>query len=125
MTPREYVQIEKQERRVIAACERRIAAAYRSAKGAPLPDRTRLAKASDIRVGAVIWYPERVFVAGAYTSVRSVFWNVVREVLSPGDRFKAYVADDGCRYGLDGAEVEKRSVKRGWGLRAMQGRAVG
>lgn len=32
----------------------------------------------------------------------------ILEVCNPTDRFKGFVAHDGCRYGLDGAYVEKK-----------------
>jgi len=67
------------------------------AENAKLPEKLIKAQAKDIVEGGVIWYPEcdgdRV-------------WNIVEEVLRPDDNWKAYCAQDGCRYGLDGAFVE-------------------
>lgn len=59
----------------------------------------RPAEAEDVQVGAVIWYEVR---ADRYVPV------LVEEVINPNDPYKAYTADDGCRYGLDGAMVEVR-----------------
>jgi hypothetical protein len=57
----------------------------------------RPATSADIVCGQVIYYPERA----------NPYWQIVEDVLHPNDPFKAYVADDGCRYGLDGAFVRK------------------
>ena len=73
------------------------AAAYRQAKECPLPVTLRPANADDIVAGAVIWYPQ---------GDEGHFWKIVSEPRFYGDAFKAYVADDGSRYGLDGAYVE-------------------
>ncbi len=64
------------------------------------PSRTflRPAKASDIKVGRVIYYPDSDDFMG---------WFVVTELLHYGDDWKAFEADDGCRYGLDGAFVKR------------------
>jgi hypothetical protein len=34
-----------------------------------------------------------------------IYTQTIEEVLRPDDQWKAYVADDGCRYGLDGLYV--------------------
>lgn len=34
-----------------------------------------------------------------------IYTQTIEEVLRPDDQCKAYVADDGCRYGLDGLYV--------------------
>ena len=70
---------------------------------AMLPKNLRPAKAKDIVEGAVIWYPEW---KTDDPEDDSRAWNIVNEVLRPSDPFKAYVAHEGCRYGLDGAFVE-------------------
>ena len=31
---------------------------------------------------------------------------VIDEVIRPHDQWKAFIADDGCRYGLDGCSVQ-------------------
>ena len=63
-----------------------------------LPTNFRPATAEDIKVGAHIWYTQ--------TRYSAPFCAVVEEVLCPNDQWKAYSAEDGCRYGLDGAMVE-------------------
>lgn len=62
----------------------------------------RAAAPRDIFVGNIILY--------AHDDAGDRFWAEVCEVLRPNDQWKAYVADDGCRYGLDGAHVLPRSV---------------
>ena len=60
----------------------------------------REAQAKDIVIGANIWQ---------YTSDDDGDkWYLQRvvEVLKPSDQFKAYIAEDGCRYGLDDAWIE-------------------
>lgn len=75
------------------------------ADAAPLPKCLRPATPADIVENAIIWYPEYGQEAGGdYDAVPC--WSVVEEVLYPSDEFKAYCADDGCRYGLNGAFVE-------------------
>ena len=34
-----------------------------------------------------------------------IYTQTIEEVLRPDDQFKGYVADDGCRYGLNGLYV--------------------
>ena len=36
---------------------------------------------------------------------KEMHYKIIKEVLKPDDAFKAFVADDGCRYGLDGAFI--------------------
>lgn len=67
------------------------------AENAKPPKKLVKAQAKDIVEGNVIWYPE-------WDGDR--VWNIVEEVLRPSDDWKAYCAQDGCRYGLDGAFVE-------------------
>lgn len=64
----------------------------------PSRDKVREAVGSDIREGAIIWYLDD-----------EAYWQMVYEVLRPNDLFKAYTAEDGCRYGLEGAYVEIES----------------
>ncbi len=79
--------------------EKRAAKLLRVANNCPRPKRLREAKASDIREGAIIWYKH-----GGDNDAG--FWMMVAEPLHYGDPFKAYVAHDGCRYGLDDAWVQ-------------------
>jgi len=66
----------------------------------------RPATAADIVEGAIIWYPR--WEEDEDDDVRS--WRRVEEVYYPSDQWKAYCADCGCRYGLDGAFVEVETV---------------
>lgn len=97
MTPQEYLKIERRQHRIIAAAQQRIEDARRKANLCPIPKNLRPAEADDITPSAIIWHEGE---AGGH------FWNIVDEPLHRGDPFKAYVADDGCRYGLHGAYVE-------------------
>ena len=100
MTPAEYLKIEEAQREVIEAAERRIAEAREQADKCPPPNKRRPAKASDIVEGAIIWHERSAEHGGDY-------WNIVADPRHYGDEFKAYVGDDGCRYGLLGAYVEE------------------
>lgn len=64
----------------------------------PPVQKLRPAQACDIVIDAIIYY---------FDGDNGPFWRIVEEPLHYGDAFKAYEADDGCRYGLDGAFVEK------------------
>ena len=99
MTPAEYIKIEKEQQGIIAAATARIADARALAQISPPPVHRRAAKASDIVEGAIIWHEREEQYGGD-------FWQIVESPLRYGDRFKAYEADDGCRYGLQGAYVE-------------------
>lgn len=57
------------------------------------------AKDEDLQEGAIIWH-EREIIAGG------PFWNIVIKRRFANDPYKAYYADDGNSYGLDGAFVE-------------------
>lgn len=102
MTPVEYQKIEKGQRKIIEAAERRISDARKQADKCPLPKKLRPAKASDIKEGTIIWYPE-----WASRKDGTPGWALVQEPMHYGDDFKAYCADDGCRYGLKDACVEE------------------
>jgi hypothetical protein len=67
------------------------------ARGASLPAGLRPAIPQDITVGNLIWYKH---------GDNGHFWQIIEEVYRPSDPFKAYCAEDGCRYGLDDAWVE-------------------
>ena len=71
----------------------------------PPPVKRRPAEAKDIREGTVIWHIRAAEHGGDY-------WNVVDEVRDPHDPFKAYVADDGCRHGLDGAYIDLDPLRK-------------
>jgi len=101
MTPREYLKIKAEQRAIIDAAERVVdAAREKVSKAKPPRAQLRRANAADIKPGLIVWHDN-----GDY----GWFWHVVDEPAHYGDAFKAYVADDGCRYGLEGAWVYKES----------------
>jgi hypothetical protein len=61
--------------------------------------RFRKAKPKDIFVG------NEVYLLGDY---QEIYTKVIDEVLMPNDLYKAFVADDGCRYGLENLYVQNR-----------------
>ncbi len=58
---------------------------------------------TDIVEGKILYYPDE----------DEPFWKIVDEVLKPHSDWKAYCAQDGCRYGLDGAYVEVENDEQG------------
>ena len=96
-TPSEYLKIRNEQRAIIAAAEEVISKAEKCARKCKMPSNLRPATPSDIVEGQIIWHKN---------GDDGPFWNVVEEVLHPDDPFKAYYAEDGCRYGLDEAYVE-------------------
>ena len=97
MTPEEFQTIQTQAESAIEALRRLISEAHALASEAPLPDNLRPANADDIKVGAIVWYKR---------GDEGPFWQIVERPLYYGDAFKAYTAEDGCRYGLDDAWIE-------------------
>ncbi len=69
----------------------------------PYPEKTRPATRADIVVGAIVWYRSHVDADEEYPCAG---WHEVCDVLFPDSDWKAYVAEDGCRYGLHDAEIE-------------------
>lgn len=68
------------------------------ARKAPFPEKVRPAVATDIVVGAVIWYKAELD--------GGPWWKLVLEVHRPADLWKGYDSEDGDRCGLDDAYVE-------------------
>lgn len=97
MTPQEFIQARRKQNEIIDACMHVIYIYQLDAEKCPIPERLRPAVAGDIVEGAVIWYKH---------GDDGPFWQIVSQVHCPGDAFKAYTAEDGCRYGLDDAFVE-------------------
>ncbi len=97
MTPQEFLKIEEDQSATIEKAKHKIYKARELADKCPFPSNSRPAKADDIKQGAIIWHKD---------GDNGPFWNIVSEPLHYGDDFKAYVADDGCRYGLVGAFVD-------------------
>ena len=99
MTPKEYLKIESEQTAIIEAAENVMYLARIEADKSPPPkDELRRAVADDIRKGLIVWQD-----CGNDEWV----WHIVAELGYYGDDFKAYVADDGSRYGLNGAWVYK------------------
>ena len=59
-----------------------------------LKPKLRRAFPEDITIGNIIVYPA--------TEISEEFTKFVIEVLRPSDNWKAFSAEDGCRYGLEG-----------------------
>lgn len=70
MTPVEYLKIEKAERAIIEAAERRISNARIAAEKCPPPKKRRPAERRDIVKGAIIWHERDNEHGGDY-------WNIV------------------------------------------------
>lgn len=102
LTPHDYLRILDEQNAIIEAATEKIDAARKAANKCPPPKNRRPACAKDIQPGAVIWHERDQRWGGDY-------WHVVEELLHYGDPWKAYTADDGCRYGLDGAYVEEET----------------
>ena len=100
MTPQEFLKIQREQYAIIDAAEKIISKAHEKVQKAKPPiNELRKATADDLtRTGKIVWHDN---------GDEGWFWNVVQEPNHYGDSFKAYVADDGCRYGLDGAWVYK------------------
>jgi hypothetical protein len=98
MTPEEYVRVLEKQYEIIGTARDTI---YLTSEFAHdnfvWPEDVRPAASDDIVVGQIVYHID---------GDDGPFWNIVEEVLRPNDSFKAYCADDGCRYGLDGAWVK-------------------
>jgi len=104
MTPEEYIKIEQEQRKIINKANDIIAAALRKAEKSKLPKDLRPAAPRDMVEGAIIWHKDfDVDEEGGFYRC----WNIIETVQYPNDAFKAYTAEDGCRYGLQGAYVRK------------------
>ena len=97
MTPKEYQVIQSEQKAIIDHARMIILKARHEADKSPFPENVRPAEPKDIIEGAIIWHSD---------GDDGNFWNIVDEVLRPNDPWKAYCAEDGCRYGLDGAFIE-------------------
>jgi hypothetical protein len=96
MTAADYAAYRDEVYAAIRSAHLRLAVAH-AAVEVPPAERLRPAVAADIVPGAAVYYRP----AGC-----DPYWKLVDEVRRPDDAFKAYVAEDGCRYGLEGAMVE-------------------
>lgn len=102
MTPQEYLQHRERIDKAIMELKALNMEMCELAEAAPFPANVRQANADDIQPGAIIWYKRD----DSPHYDRPYYWNVVETPLHYGDAFKAYIAEDGCRYGLQGAWVE-------------------
>ncbi len=98
ISPEIYLEIRSNYEGVIKQLQTAIKDAREMAEKCPIPKdvNLRAAHASDIVEGEILWY---------YDGDDGEFWQVVSEVHHPNDPYKAYTAEDGCRYGLDGAYI--------------------
>ena len=98
MTPEEYIKLRDAVNEIIAPLLESVARARELAESCQPPEGRRKATPQDIVEGAIIWHWRKEQHGGWY-------WHEIAEVRYPSDDFKAYVADDGCRYGLHNAWV--------------------
>lgn len=98
MTPEEYIIIKENANKAITVLKEQILNALTMAKQCSIPKNLYQAMGNDIFIGNVIWYPE-------YND-----WHIVEEILHSEDRYKAYIAEDGCRYGLEGAFIVDKNI---------------
>jgi hypothetical protein len=99
MTPEAFNRFRETQEERIRVIQDSIDRAMRVAwRARPPKTKLRPAVPKDIKPGQIIWHGG---------DNRDWYWNTVEEVLHPSDKFKAYVAEDGCRYGLDQAWVRR------------------
>ena len=101
MTPKAFVKIQRRLERVISDASNAIETARDQVVIPPI-EKLRPATADDIKEGAVIFHRQLL------NDYVGWYWHIISEVRYPNDDFKAYVAEDGCRYGLNEAFVEKK-----------------
>lgn len=91
-------------RRAVADALSRADSALDAAGRVDMPPMHRLrhAEPRDIVQGNILWYPEHRRDCDNAPGC----WHYIEEVDYPNSAYKAYSAEDGCRYGLDGAYVE-------------------
>ena len=95
---KDYIKTREQNNEIRQQLSDKESALYNIALQAPFPKDLRPATAGDVICGNVFYYPNN----------GNPFWEIIAEVRYPSDDFKAYIGEDGCRYGLDGAFVEKK-----------------
>lgn len=95
LTPEEWCRINDELQDAIDAHEELYP---RNKKCMPPKRDLRRCVAADIVPGAIIYY---------YRDGRPDYWQRVSKVKWPDDAFQAYIADDGCRYGIERAFVRK------------------
>lgn len=95
VSTRDFLKEKKRMEREIKAIEKRLC---NLEPEFPPPSDLRRATAKDICVGQLIWQLE--------CDDGEPHWQIIEEVRDPRDDFKAFVAEDGCRYGLHDCWVE-------------------
>lgn len=95
MTAKEFLKERRKLRRQLAATHEKINALDIDFPG---EGNLREAEPKDIRVGRVIWQLD--------CDIGVPMWQIIEEIRDPRDDFKAFVAEDGCRYGLHDCWVE-------------------
>lgn len=90
MTPKQFVKFRNRMDHIVRNIEKEV---ERTQRAVVIPSfaNVRPAKASDIVVGACIYY---------FKDQKFWFWSIISSVKWPDDDFKAYTGDDGCRHGL-------------------------
>jgi len=110
MKPQEYIAIRNRERQIIRDAEERIEDAVAEAKVCPVPDNLRPVNPSDIKNGAIIWYPQKGF-HPKWREVDLPFYRNEdgRESPTPEGEFLYFTTDgiNGPRHSIDGAFVEE------------------
>lgn len=116
MTPHAFIQFEKKRQKEINYIEIKIRnALFHAKKYQPNPKSLLPASYVDIYPGNVIFFKRESdtqikdnYGENAILSVKEFpwDWHIIKEIHDPTDLHKAYTADDGCRYGLEGAFVE-------------------
>lgn len=96
MTAREFLELRSELGKAIRSIEEAIGKAESQIAIPPI-EKLRRATSSDVVEGAVFYYK---------VNESDPYWQIVYKVQYPDDDFKAYVAEDGCRYGLHEAWVE-------------------
>ena len=96
MTAREFLELRAELSVAIRHLEDAIDKAHEQVTIPPV-EKLRRANSSDVVQGAVFYYG---------INEPEPYWQIVDRVQYPDDDFKAYVAEDGCRYGLHEAWVE-------------------
>lgn len=96
MTGEQFLELRAELQSQIDDLQKQIERAYGKIH-IPAISKLRPATAADIVEGNVIYYPQKP----------TPYFQIIDSVHFPHDDFKAYTAEDGCRYGLDGAFVRK------------------
>lgn len=103
MKPKDYLKLKSEVESAISLLEGQLADARELADKAVPENDLRPLRSEDVVVGQIVWGRHE---RGEHEPAE-YYWHVIDQVRDPDDGWKAYVADDGCRYGLEGHWVEK------------------